>query len=205
MNAVLRSGFWWPEDDLHSWKLAPKEVHGIERALPYVLKRDLVVQAGGNVGIWPAWLAERFAKVVTFEPSPDNYEGLVKNVPANVEHHLAGLGAEAGSLSLVKWPDSCARTYISPDMKDEGVPIVTIDSLNLPACDLIVLDIEGFELFALQGAAKTIEKFNPVIMFEENGLSVQLYGCQPASEYLTSLGYETKGRVHRQDLIMVRG
>ncbi len=202
---IQRSGFWWPEDDLHSWKLAPKEVHGIERALPYVLKRDLVLQAGGNVGIWPAWLSKRFAKVVTFEPSPDNYECLVKNVPANVEHHQAGLGAEAGSVSLVKWPDNSARHYISPDMKGGGIPIVTIDSLNLSACDLIILDIEGFELFALQGGAETIAKFNPVIMFEENGLPGQLYGCQPASAYLEALGYEAKGRVHRQDLIMVRG
>lgn len=203
---ILRNGYWWPEDDDHCWKRLPAEVGDIELAMPYVLKHDLVLQAGGNVGIWPALLAKKFTKVVSFEPSPDNYECLVKNVPDNVEHHMAGLGAEASSVSLVKWPGNAGAHYISPDMKDEGISIVTIDSLNLPACDLIILDIEGFELFAFQGATETIAKFSPVIMFEEKGLSEQYYKTpdQGATKYLETLGYVLKKRIHR-DNIMVRG
>ena len=38
------------------------------------------------------------------------------------------------------------------------IPTLLIDDLNLEVCDLIHLDIEGYELFALQGAIKTIKK-----------------------------------------------
>jgi hypothetical protein len=57
---------------------------------------------------------------------------------------------------------------------DEGgkysVSTIAIDDLYLTACDLIILDIEGSEPFALEGARATIDKFKPVIMVEDRGL-----------------------------------
>jgi hypothetical protein len=41
-----------------------------------------------------------------------------------------------------------------------------IDDLNLECCDLIHLDIEGYELHALMGARNTIEKHQPLIVLE---------------------------------------
>ena len=41
-----------------------------------------------------------------------------------------------------------------------------IDSLNLQICDLIQLDIEGFEYQALVGAKETLERCKPVIIVE---------------------------------------
>lgn len=43
---------------------------------------------------------------------------------------------------------------------------VTIDSLNLDSCDVIHLDIEGYETNALRGAMKTIQKYKPLIVLE---------------------------------------
>jgi hypothetical protein len=49
--------------------------------------------------------------------------------------------------------------------------VLTIDSLSLPNCDLIYLDIEGYEMLALFGAANTISNYFPVIAVEDKGLS----------------------------------
>jgi len=51
-------------------------------------------------------------------------------------------------------------------MPGSQIEAVTIDSLDLPSCGLIQLDIERHELFALMGAIETIEKYRPVIMLE---------------------------------------
>ena len=51
---------------------------------------------------------------------------------------------------------------------------IRIDSLNLDP-DLIHLDVEGFEAFALLGAQATIARVKPLIVLETNG-SGDAYG-----------------------------
>ena len=46
------------------------------------------------------------------------------------------------------------------------MPTIILDNLNLPGCDLIQLDVEGFELKALNGAIETIKKYKPVLCIE---------------------------------------
>src|SRR5438067_6170352 len=44
----------------------------------------------------------------------------------------------------------------------EIVPLVTIDSLDLPSCHLIKIDVEGMELDVLEGANRTLQQFRPL-------------------------------------------
>lgn len=201
---ILRNGFFWPDDDDHCWRRLPAEVGDIAVAIPFVTKTDLVVQAGGNVGIWANALSHVFTRVLTFEPDADNYECLVKNVVPTVEHYNAGLGETPSRAAITKWPENSGAHYISPEATDGGIEIITVDSLDLPACDLIILDIEGYEPFALRGAEQTIRRFNPVIMLEEKGLC-EKYGLptDAASSWLGDLGYKVKKKIHR-DLVMVK-
>jgi hypothetical protein len=46
------------------------------------------------------------------------------------------------------------------------IPMITLDCLNIPACDLIQLDVERYEYNVLVGAKNTIEKYKPVISAE---------------------------------------
>lgn len=50
----------------------------------------------------------------------------------------------------------------------EEMRTMTIDSLNLPACDFIKMDVEGAEALTIYGAIETIKKFKPTILFESN-------------------------------------
>ena len=62
---------------------------------------------------------------------------------------------------------------------------MTIDSLELPRCNLLKADVEGMELSVIRGAAQTIAKFRPVLYVENDRAE-----RSPALiEYLQSLGY----------------
>lgn len=46
------------------------------------------------------------------------------------------------------------------------VPMVHLDSLNLPRLDLLKIDVEGMELEVLEGAAKCISEYRPIMYVE---------------------------------------
>src|SRR5262249_4932914 len=45
---------------------------------------------------------------------------------------------------------------------------VTIDSLALPSCHLIKVDVEGMELDVLEGASSTLRQFRPLLYVEND-------------------------------------
>jgi hypothetical protein len=46
------------------------------------------------------------------------------------------------------------------------LPVITIDSLHLPHCSIIKIDVEGMEEDVLLGASETLKTLRPVIYFE---------------------------------------
>jgi hypothetical protein len=62
------------------------------------------------------------------------------------------------------------------------IPMLTIDSLGLDACNLIQLDVEGFEQYAIMGAKATIQKFKPVIIAER-------FSDVENQKFMADLGY----------------
>lgn len=198
-------GFWWPADDDWCHKVIHAEVADADVAVNLTKGRTFAVQAGGNVGVWAAHLAKSFETVMTAEPDATNYECLKRNVPANVVHRQAGFAAETGTTLVNKVKGNAGAHFISGVTPGFGeIPIITIDSMNLSACDLLILDIEGSEPAALYGAEQTIRKFRPVVMFEEKGLSERYYGIErgTAEKWLAALGYVVKHKI-RADVIMV--
>lgn len=170
----------------------------ISRALRHVKSARSVVQAGGHLGYWPYILAEHFSKVFTFEPDKDNYDSLKLNVDnPNVHIHLGALGCELDTAELVHAKDSTGKHHISNGGSQGGGPIniYTIDWLGLDDVDAIFLDVEGFELFTLQGAIDTICDTYPVVVIEENKTS-ERYNVEQgeAQKFLAKLGYREVDR-----------
>jgi FkbM family methyltransferase len=141
-------------------------------ALPRLLRPGMVaVDAGANIGIFTlamARLVGESGEVHAFEPEPGNAALLEENVRRNdlegtVTVVRSALGEEAGSVSISTGPDA-ASAYVS----DGGVevPRLRLDDYPLSRLDLLKLDIEGAELGALRGAARTIERFRPVLLVE---------------------------------------
>ena len=71
-----------------------------------------------------------------------------------------------------------------------SIPTLRLDDLELPHCDLLSLDLEGWELYALQGAVDTIRRTRPVISCEINK-NLAFVGIAPEDVrgLLSDLGY----------------
>ena len=182
-------GVWWPSRDQAAKANTPISVQHIKHLVTQVGERKVAVQAGGNVGLWPREMARYFERVVTFEPDSLNIQCFKRNVLAeNVTLFEAALGDKAESKGLARNADNCGAHYL---VDGDEFQTVTIDSLQLDACDLIQLDIEGFELMALRGAERTIEKFHPTICLELNGNGEAYYGIKDSEtvDWLLDRGY----------------
>ena len=196
---MLVNGFEWPNDDVHCRQVVFDRTRDMERALGHCDKLDIAVQAGGNAGVWPSWLADHFNTVYTFEPDAENFRCLSVNCPDNVIKFQSALGFSRKCVDLHREPRNCGAYYVNGP---GPIPILRIDDLELPSCDLIVLDIEGMEADAFQGAILTIKAFHPVLMYEDKGLS-QKYGVQQGAIELRmkEFGYKVVDRIKR-DVIL---
>jgi FkbM family methyltransferase len=173
--AQHESGWWLPAQVGGSFAKWMQSAGGhIHAAMEYVEARDIAVQAGAHVGIWPWVLSDAFRRVYTFEADEVNYECASRNLDDYLSTEItlikAALGAQCGTLP---WSRSLSNTGKHKiDTKGRGiaagtVDVVTIDSLDLPSCGLICLDIEGYEQAALKGGTATIERFRPVVLIED--------------------------------------
>ena len=200
----ITDGFVWPERDTGARPATLIDAIAIPNFMEHVTKRHTVIQAGGNVGVYPAHLAKYFQEVFTFEPDPENYRLLCENiklVKGNIRTFHAALGDRHGTCG-VDMPDPTNTGAIR--VADDGdIPMRTIDELELEHCDLIWLDIEGYELCALWGAEKTIQRHRPAVIVEENSLP-SAHGLPPggARAWLIQAGYRRVMTVGRDILFL---
>jgi len=188
---------------LNEWRVKSKIYY------PYIKNTLGVIQAGGNLGVFPKGLSEVFDKVHTFEPDQLNFECMLKNCTGctNIEFYNSGLGNKITTGRISYNPlDNCGAVQIAEGGTD--LNITTIDSFNFTDIDLIWLDIEGFEVKALQGARQTIERCKPVIILENKGLIPEfpsnLGGSLELREWMfKEFNYTFVSRYMRDDLFMV--
>ena len=182
-------GWWFPDTDNACGEAVVADVAMIETLwLQHVPNRSICVQAGGNCGVYPSKLSEHFEAVYTAEPDTENFSCMALNASKDrIYAFRAAFGAKPGTIGLHKVEGNAGAHWIA----GKGtIPVITIDSLNLPACDLIALDVEGAELIALQGAEATVKAFKPTIITEDKG-HISRFGQQPQElhRWLTERGY----------------
>lgn len=194
------NGFWWPDTEAICMDLLPREVGYLDTAMGLCKQKRTAIQAGGNVGVYPIKLSAHFTSVFTFEPNRQVHECFARNAYGADNIYMSGLalGDRAGELGIELSDKNCGGGFIR---KGSGVYIVTIDSLNLRDVDLIQLDIEGFESYALHGASDTIARCSPVIMLEDKGHSDRYSRGCPV-EYLKAFGYTVAHRI-MDDVVLV--
>jgi FkbM family methyltransferase len=163
-----------------------------------------VIQAGGNIGVYPATMAQQFERVITVEPDTVNYQALLLNVAGrdNIEHAPAALGEKEGRSAVDHpYPENIGAHQLKAG---NDVRVMPIDYFEVHDCDFIQLDIEGYEHLALLGAEKTIKKTYPVITLELKGLGSRYgYTDEDTINLLQGWGYEIVGRVNC-DVIFAR-
>lgn len=143
-----------------------------------------VIQAGGAFGMYPLRLSYFFERVFTFEPLPANLECLWENIRKKQRSENIFVREYAlwkhETMLFMKYSKPVKNSYgahhVSTTVNEEPVSATTIDTIYretpiLRDIDLIWLDIEGAELFALRGAESVLKEFRPVVVLEDHTLA----------------------------------
>ena len=139
---------------------------------------EIVVDAGGNIGIYAEFLSALVGptgEVHSFEPCPNNFERLSQstsrlgNVRAN--HAAVGATSEAGYLYVSKDLNVDHRAWPTEGEHREKVPMrsVALDDYFKPeqTITLLKMDIQGYEYKALLGAERLIARSPQIRLFLE--------------------------------------
>lgn len=172
---------------------------------------DCVVDGGANIGLitlYAAGLVGPRGLVQAFEPFPPVFDELKFHVEVNalrqVQIHRMGL-SDAPSEMEIRLPGEgnlAAATFSPIPARYSGVvqsggvvPIVRGDDVvdvNDTRPLFIKLDVEGFEVRAVGGLAKVIEKRLPAVVAEANAELLDINGTPPELmwDMFTRIGYK---------------
>lgn len=147
-----------------------------------------VVDAGAHVGYYTLEAAARVGpngRVYAFEPEPENYGLLLRNIELNGLHNVVAvnqaLSNQTGQTTLyLTQLDTGRHSTYRPDMPPRGelhVPTTTMDEFletqGWPKVDVVKIDVEGAEGDVLEGMSllmhrsedlSLIVEFNPVLL-----------------------------------------
>lgn len=143
-----------------------------------------VIDAGANIGLTSIALADICSqgKVVSIEPITTTYKFLEENIKKsklnNISLHNFALGNKEAIVTMQGCENFLAGSFIAERYNvinnhfSENVFIKTLDrvfpKLLMDKIDFIKLDLEGYELFALEGAKNLLERFKPIVYLEMN-------------------------------------
>ena len=160
-----------------------------------------IIDVGANRGDWTRMALSVFpdAHVIMIEPQVEmvaSLETVCREQP-NVSLVKAGAGSEPGQLLQTIWEDLAGSSFLPPEdagLQKKGrqrlTPIVTIDSVLAGHShfqpDLVKLDIQGFELKALAGAASVFGRAEMLIL--EVSLFEFMAGQPMAREVIAFMG-----------------
>lgn len=133
-------------------------------------ERRVIVDVGANIGFFTLRQMLRFGsnlKLIAFEPHPETYERLRRNVDRIRRHtgsdiHLvnSALDEHAGEAKFVSDSSVESRVVESADAPAITVRLDTLDSVvareGLEKIDLLKIDVEGHEMKVLAGARKAL-------------------------------------------------
>jgi FkbM family methyltransferase len=146
----------------------------------------VIVDGGANIGFFTVPVAHRTqgrgTRIISFEPQRQLFQALGGSLALNGYRHVylhnCGLGAEPGIAQLPAVDYSIAQDFGTVSLNDETtveedgwmadrvVDITSIDAMDLPRLDFFKLDVEGYEVPALQGSINTIKQHRPWIWVE---------------------------------------
>lgn len=160
-------------------------------ARKFVNKKSVVVDVGAHIGTFAVPIAADVEQVIAFEPSPEAFPLLSRNVELNnasLRLINKALGSENGSGTLVvrNASNAGANTLVAGG----DIPITTLDD-EVAHADFIKIDVEGMELEVLRGGTQLIKRARPVVLFEVNLSQLRAHGTSPRAleKFFAGHGY----------------
>lgn len=152
---------------------------GLDLLLQCLSPGDTVLDIGANIGTHTVAFAKKVGaggRVVAFEPQRMIFQNLCANISlnqlTNVECHQKGVGAQRTTIHVPSLDPNIEQNFgafeISGFETGDAVDVVTLDSLELNACRVIKVDVEGMEKEVLSGGSESISRLRPLMFVENN-------------------------------------
>lgn len=174
--------------DPHDKRFIPIEIFNFkateamenELIMQLVLHCRVIVDVGANIG----WYTLNFGKIsnidkiFAFEPIPHTFDYLKKHLElngiGNAEIFNIGLSNEIGEKDFFWTTEETGSSSMANIRERENIELVrcrlnTLDNFmseREESIDFMKIDVEGAELFVIQGALSSISKFKPIIFSE---------------------------------------
>lgn len=204
-------GWWFPDLDRHfikevrQYPSALYQQYTIDEAYKHVKKFECAVDVGGNIGLHSIRFAQKFKKVITFEPVTNNFECLQKNSELfeNIELIKKGLGSNKliHDIVIPAYSDNCGLYSLSDfknyngDVISETIEVDLLDSFKTSP-NLLKIDVQGYDLEVLQGGLLTIKTFRPVIIVEVETFELQ----EAINKLMKNVEYKLVSKVKRDNI-----
>lgn len=195
---------WFARDFLHS----PDGVgefpqhhckQTFEVALPFAERFRTAVDVGCRDGEFTRYLQHHFAHTYAFDARAR--KRFRYNVDLRkVTHFTCALGERMEEIEMFGGTHDATRTH---PRKVRSYPL---DSFDLRCVDFIKIDVEGYERRVLTGAERTIDRDRPVIIIEQNDVTLPGEAPHAAKEWLEARGYRHVATCPRGwDHVMIPG
>jgi len=139
----------------------------------YIKPGMTVFDIGASTGVHTLRMAKLAKKVYAFEPSDWMHERLLQNISLN---NFKNVVTNKVALSDVNGRALyCSEEHDRVDKKPNERKYIKMDYVrlddyvkenNIKALDFIKIDVDGFECRILEGGAKTIKKYKPIMIIE---------------------------------------
>jgi FkbM family methyltransferase len=205
MDSIRCHGLWVPQSDAVVFNryaefegLPDLDVSKVAKCIALCASFTTALDIGAHVGAVSIYLARKFERVIAFEAVPATFDYLRRNSAElpNITALNVAAGPSESEIYLSHYPRHGQLSHVTPEAeppKTERVgPIAlrTIDSFEFSDVSFLKIDVEGYELPALEGARSLLERCKPLVLVEQNG-NEQLHFGRPrneASAFLESLG-----------------
>ena len=139
------------------------------------LSNSTAIDIGANIGNHTIEFSKYFNKVLCFEPNPRTFDILQANTKNinNIDAFSWGCGIDRKILKMKENYSNMGASSAKFEIEADNLVEIEIKPLDefldkLSKVALIKIDVEGMEVEALKGAENLINKFNPIICFEQN-------------------------------------
>jgi FkbM family methyltransferase len=208
LKIISRNNYWDARIIVETFlrKIYLREIH-LANPTP------IVIDIGGYIGDFSLYATKYLnAKVIVYEPVPDNYRLLIENIKLNgyetriqPQNEAVGVDGEI-TINLKKTgQDIHASRYMYSDSEDKiSVRSLSLDTLfkshNLSTVDILKIDCEGCEYEILANASLDLLKKVKNLTFEYHGIPDFKVKLESVLRKLKEVGFSVEN--NHQEMIV---
>lgn len=178
---TIETILFWQGFSESDWELTSRKVWA-----ELVKTQDVILDIGANSGVFSiiAKALNPKSRVIAFEPQPNIYEALKKNIEVNsfqIEAENYALSNQTGILPFYNYGEntfidgnttagSLNKDWFSEDQASINVDVKLLKDVliqkNISKVDLIKIDVETFEIEVLEGYGEAMYQHRPILLIE---------------------------------------